>query len=81
MSNMEKTMKTLFMLLFVVASLMSAGCSGDKGKELFETAQFEEKQHNMPHAVQLYEEIVQKHPKSAYAAKAGERLAELKQGK
>ena len=74
-------MKSLLMVLVVVSNLLLAGCTGDKGKELYETAQFEEKQHNIPHAVQLYEEIVQKHPKSAYAAKAGERLVELKQGK
>ena len=74
-------MKSLLMLLAVVANLMLTGCSGDKGKELFETAQFEEKQHNIPHAVQLYEEIVKKYPKSDYAGKAGERLMELKQGK
>ena len=74
-------MKRIIIFVLVVGALLSAGCSGDKGKELFETAQFEEKQHNIPHAVQLYEEIVQKHPKSAYAAKAGERLVELKKGK
>jgi outer membrane protein assembly factor BamD (BamD/ComL family) len=74
-------MKRIVILVMVAVALLSAGCTGDKGKELFETAQFEEKQHNIPHAVQLYEEIVKKHPKSEYAAKAGERLTELKQGK
>jgi outer membrane protein assembly factor BamD (BamD/ComL family) len=74
-------MKGILIFVIAMSALLSAGCSGDKGKELFETAQFEEKQHNVPHAVQLYEEIVKKHPKSEFAGKAGERLAELKQGK
>ncbi len=66
------------MLVVVMACLMLAGCSGDKGKELFETARFEEQQHNVEHAVQLYGEIVAKYPKSEYAGKAAERLAVLK---
>ena len=74
-------MKGILIFVIAMSALMLAGCSGDKGKELFETAQFEEKQLNIPHAVQLYEEIVKKHPKSEFAGKAGERLAELKQGK
>jgi outer membrane protein assembly factor BamD (BamD/ComL family) len=53
------------------------GCAGDKGQELYETAQFEEKQHNREHAVQLYGEIVAKYPNSPVAARAKERLAEL----
>ena len=74
-------MKTMLMVLFAAANFLLAGCTGDKGKELFETAQFEEKQHNIPHALQLYEEIVQKYPGSENARKAGERLEQLKQGK
>jgi outer membrane protein assembly factor BamD (BamD/ComL family) len=81
MLSLEKTMKRLLMLLFLAVNLLFAGCTGDQGKGLFETAQFEEKQHNLPHALQLYEEIVKKHPSSEFARKAGVRLEELKKEK
>lgn len=74
-------MKLRLLMAAMVASSVIAGCSGDKGKEQFATAQFEEKQNNRDHAVQLYEEIVKKYPGSETAVKAGERLAELKKGK
>ena len=60
----------------LLASLFFIGCSGG-AEELFETAQFEELQKNRPHAIQLYREIVEKHPKSPFAARARERLAKL----
>ena len=52
-------------------------CSGDPA-ELYDTAQFEEKQNNREHAGRLYEEIVKKYPDSPVAAKAKERLAVLR---
>ena len=64
-------------LLALLLLAMAAGCAGDKGKELFETAQFEEKQNNREHAKQLYQEIVSKHPESAVAKQAQERLNAL----
>lgn len=67
------------MLFVAIASL--TGCSGKGAQELYETAQFEEKQHNRPHAMSLYEEIVSKYPQTDYAARARERLADLKKGK
>ncbi len=66
------------MLVLMAAALMLAGC-GDKGKELYETAQFEEKQYNAQHASELYKEILERYPESPYAAKAKVRLAELEQ--
>lgn len=66
------------LLLIVFIILTAAGCAGDKGKELFETAQFEEKQHNLEHAEKLYREIIEKYPGSDYAKMAEKRLAELK---
>ena len=65
------------MILLLFGILTMAGCAGDKGKEQFETARFEEQQLNREHAVQLYREIVKKHPGSAYAEQAGKRLEEL----
>ncbi len=67
-------MKRLAMLCIV---LIMAACSADKSKELFETAQFEEKQNNREHARQLYQEIVTKYPQSPLAKQAEERLAAL----
>lgn len=66
------------LLLCVLVMLAASGCTGDKGKELFETARFEEKQHNLEHAEKLYREIIEKHPGSDYAKMAEQRLAELK---
>jgi len=55
------------------------GCSGDKAKELLETAEFEERQMNLPHAKQLYEDVIRLYPNSKEAATAQARLAALKQ--
>ena len=63
---------------FFCGLALLAGCSGGAGKDLFETAQFEEKQHNREHAIQLYEEVVRKYPGSDYATKAAAKLSEMK---
>ena len=74
-------MKRIVALMICALFLLPlAGCSGKKASELFETAQFEEKQNNREHAKKLYEEIVAKHPQSEFAAKARERLAEIGKG-
>ena len=51
-----------------------AACSVDKAKELFDTAEFEERQQNVPHAKQLYEELVRLYPSSPQAETARTRL-------
>ena len=56
--------------------LLLAGC-GDKAKDLYDTAQFEEKQFNKPHATKLYRQIVEEYPASPYANQAKTRLADL----
>lgn len=71
-------MKQLLLLSFLVFALALSTCSGDRDKELFDTAKFEELQNNKEHARELYEEIVRKYPKSEYAKRAEERLRELK---
>jgi TolA-binding protein len=63
--------------LILLGMLAAGGCTGDKGKELFETARYEEQQHNREHAVQLYREILTKYPGTDYAEKAGKRLTEI----
>jgi TolA-binding protein len=45
---------------------------------LFETAAFEENQGNVPHAKQLYEELVNRYPSTKVAEIARARLEDLK---
>ncbi len=66
--------------LFVIALGLS-GCTGDSAKDMFETAQFEERQNNQVHAKELYEAIIKDYPNSDYAKKASERLDQLSQSK
>jgi outer membrane protein assembly factor BamD (BamD/ComL family) len=60
--------------------LLLVGC-GDRAKDLYDTAQLEEKQNNRPHATKLYREIVEEYPNSAYANQAKTRLAELEKAR
>lgn len=71
-------MKRIILTIAAAAMLTTAGCAAEKGKEQFETAQFEEKQNNRDHAIQLYEEVVKKYPNAPLAQKAQERLRVLK---
>jgi TolA-binding protein len=57
--------------------LLLAACTGDKAKELLETAEFEERQMNLPHAKQLYEDLIRLYPSSKEAETARARLAAL----
>jgi outer membrane protein assembly factor BamD (BamD/ComL family) len=66
------------MIAVAFLALSLAGCSGNQGKDLFDTAQLEERQNSNAHAVQLYEELLRKYPDSPYAQQATERLAVLK---
>ena len=72
-------MKKLF-LLPVLLFLLAAGCSGGGAAELYQTAQFEEKQRNMEHAAKLYNEIIKKYPDSEQAVKALENLHRISSG-
>ena len=64
----------------IILVLVVVACSGDKAKELLETAEFEERQMNLPHAKQLYEDIIRLYPSSKEADTARARLAKLTQG-
>ncbi len=66
-------------MLSALCCVFLLSCSGDKAKELLETAQFEERQMNLPHAKQLYEDVIRLYPTSTEAATAQARLATLKQ--
>lgn len=68
-------------IVFVGLLLVGAtACSGDKAKELLETAELEERQMNLPHAKQLYEEVLRLYPSSKEAETARARLAKLNKG-
>ncbi len=70
---MARWIQTGFIILF----LLLTACSGDKAKDLLETAEFEERQMNLPHAKQLYEEVIRLYPSSKEADTARARLARL----
>ena len=61
-------------------SLLISGCSGDKAKELLETAELEERQMNLPHAKELYQDVIRLYPSSREAQTARDRLAKLNAG-
>ena len=67
-------------ILAVCLFLLLVGC-GDNPKDIFDTAQLEEKQNNRPHAIKLYRQIVEKYPDSPYANQAKARLAELEKAR
>lgn len=69
-------MKRRIILGLALTCLLGA-CTGDKSKELFETAQFEEKQNNREHARKLYQELLTKYPSSPLVKQAEERLTTL----
>ena len=64
-------------VVFCALTLFLSACTGDKAKELLETAEFEERQQNETHAKQLYEDIIRLYPTSKEADTARTRLAEL----
>jgi len=72
-------MKRFFAVAAIMLTLFISGCSGNKAAELYDTAQFEERQNNKEHAAKLYEEILKKYPDSEFAKKSGERLSQMKQ--
>lgn len=67
--------------LWVLLLSMTFACSGDKAKELLETAEFEERQMNLPHAKQLYEEVIRQYPSSKEAEMARARLSAITPGR
>jgi TolA-binding protein len=76
-----KRLISLLVCLCVLCVLTLAACTGSKAEELFETAQFEERQNNREHAVQLYEQILKDYPESEPAGKAKERLSQIQKGR
>jgi outer membrane protein assembly factor BamD (BamD/ComL family) len=74
MKHLSFSMSTCYRWIGIgVLCVMVWGC-GEDPRQLFETAQFEEQQHNRAHAQELYEQIIQQHPESEFAEKARKRL-------
>ncbi|MDQ6733982.1 MAG: hypothetical protein M3Z35_07675 [Nitrospirota bacterium] len=70
---------TTILAALLVTSLF--GCSDKDAEKLYMTAQFEERQNNVQHAKDLYQEITTKYPSSGYAKDAQARLTILSQVK
>jgi TolA-binding protein len=68
-------------ILAVLLMTTTVGCSDKGAQELYMTAQFEERQNNVEHAKDLYQEITTKYPNSEYAKDAQARLTILSQVK
>jgi outer membrane protein assembly factor BamD (BamD/ComL family) len=66
--------------LAVYLLLLLVGC-GDNAKDLYDTAELEEKQNNKPQATKLYRRIVEEYPDSSYANQAKTRLTELEKAR
>jgi outer membrane protein assembly factor BamD (BamD/ComL family) len=71
----------LTIILVVLLAAFTVGCSDKDAQELYMTAQFEERQNNLQHAKDLYQEITTKYPTSSYAKDAQARLTILNQVK
>jgi outer membrane biogenesis lipoprotein LolB len=74
------SMKPTLLLFCALSAGLLPGCSGDTPQELINTAQFEEQQHNLPHAKQLYDDVIRLYPSSKQADVARVRLAQLNSG-
>ena len=72
-------MRHVILILLMTFFVSLCGCS-DKAAEIYDIAQFEEKQKNNKHAAELYEDIIKKYPDSEYAKKAKQRLIEIDGG-
>ena len=67
-------------MILCACVLAVTACGGDKPNELLETAEFEERQMNLPHAKQLYEDVIRLYPTSKEADLARARLAAINRG-
>jgi TolA-binding protein len=70
-------MMTARLILCAFCCMLLLSCSGDKAKELLETAELEDRQNNVVHAKQLYEDLVRLYPSSPQAEFARARLETL----
>jgi outer membrane protein assembly factor BamD (BamD/ComL family) len=76
--KLSSSLKNFGRCLFLALVMGIFVACGEDPQQLFETAQFEEQQHNQVHAKELYEHILRDYPAGPVARKAEERLKELK---
>lgn len=73
----SSTARALLVGVMLVLAPVACTSAERAAQETYDLGQFEEKQGNVDHARQLYEEIVTKHPDTSWAEKARVRLSEL----
>ena len=73
----DRRMNRLLTCTIAVLLLSGSACGQDQASQMLETAQFEERQTNLTHAKELYEDILRQYPDSPAAKTARARLAEL----
>ena len=71
-------MKRIVLVLMILLAITSFGCSSSAPGDLFDTAKLEELQDNHEHAMELYQQIIEKYPESEYAKQSKERLTKMK---
>lgn len=69
---------TLF-LAVIFTGLLGCTNAEDRAGDLYDTAQFEEQQTNIEHAVQLYDELLELYPDTSWAKKARDRLEAIEE--
>ena len=67
----------VFILGMSCCFVMACGSAENKASSLYDIAAFEEQQFNQPHAIQLYQQIVDQYPQSPQALQAREALQRL----
>jgi hypothetical protein len=60
----------------LLLAVLLHGCGGG-ARELLDTAQLEETQRNLPHARELYQDLLRRYPGTPEAATAAQRLKAL----
>ena len=70
-----------FFLSVILAGSIGCASAEDRAGELYDTAQFEEKQTNFEHATHLYREILVDYPETSWADEARERLEAIEESK
>jgi outer membrane protein assembly factor BamD (BamD/ComL family) len=70
-------MNTCYGGIILILLLMGSACGADQAAQQLEIAQLEERQQNLAHAKELYEQILQRYPESPAAQTARTRLAKL----
>lgn len=80
MQTRDGSIRATFVAACLAAGVVLTGCTSGGAADLLSTAELEEVQQNLPHARELYAEIIAKYPESPEAAQARTRLAALNEG-